>query len=404
MKLLFVLLGLNEESKGGGMYLSLAQEYSSHGHEVTIMAPDNNHRKTYFRTEYGMRVLRVGSWATQGVSNMIKKGIALALLPSFYKKAYKRFLQKEHFDWVIMPTPPITLVSLVEKVKLSSGANFYLILRDIHPHSAASIGLIKNRLFFNYLENCARKGYQIADLIGCMSQGNIDFISSRYPGTKQKLVILYNWLKALDNGSDSSMSIREKFGLKNKFIALFGGNIGRGQRIENIVALADHFQSKNDIVFVVIGKGVEKKRLEQIAQQKGLKNLIFLDFMPQQDYLNFVKSVDLGLITINEKYTVPTCPSKAISYMSMGIPILAMINPNNDYGEMIEKWGVGYAVVGQEKTKTFELFNKLYNDSELRKRMSSSGMNTYKELLTSEKAYTTMIQQLEEYKEWEKRN
>lgn len=394
MKILFLLLEMPEEGKASGMYVDLAEEFVRNGHELTIMAPDNAHSKTYIRTERGMRVLRVDSWQTQGVKNLFKKGVALATMASHYKKAYKKHLRGEKFDWIFMPTPPITLIDFVKKIKTETGAKFYLILRDIHPQSVQSIGLLKFKWQYNYLAKRAKKGYEIADKIGCMSQGNIDFIAKNYPDLdKSKLVLLYNWLKN-EPTEDLHEDIRAKYGYDDKFVTLFGGTIGLGQRIENIVTLAEHYLWNPKIVFLIIGKGVEKDRLERIAKERNLKNIHFMGFMPQKDYLEFVKSVDLGLITINENYAVPTCPSKAVSYMSMGIPVFAMINPNSDYGQWIEDAGAGYWTVGSDKDRAFKLFNQLYEDAELRKRMSQAGRTYYLENLTEKAAYNTMISQM----------
>lgn len=395
MKILFLMLELAPDGKGGGMYANLAEEFAKQGHSVTVMAPDVNHAKTFMCNERGFRVLRVGSMATQGVKNMIKKGVALALLPHSYKSAYKKFLKNEKFDWILMPTPPITLSNFVGYVKKMSGANFYLILRDIHPQSIASIGLLKFKWMYRYLDRKARCGYANADLIGCMSPGNIEFVASQYPDLdKSKLVLLYNWLEAPALG-DSSGDIRSKFGLSGKFVALFGGTIGYGQRIENIVFLAEHYKSNENVVFLIIGKGVEMVRLKSIAKEKGLGNIRFIDFMPQQDYLNFVRSVDVGLVTINEKYRVPTCPSKAVAYMSLGVPVFAMINPNSDYGQVIENAGAGYWTVGSDKDRTVALFDKMIADVYLRKRMGECGLEFYAKNCTPQVAYSTIMHQME---------
>lgn len=394
MKILFVLLGLPAENKDGGMYGNLAEQFYKNGHEVTLIAPDETHAKTYMGVERGIRVVRVASKETQGVANMFKKGVALATLPYYFKKAYKKYLSKEHFDWILMPTPPITLSGFVKYVKKRTGAKFYLILRDIHPQSVWSIGLLHNKLEYKFLDNKARTGYQTADIIGCMSQGNIDFIKNQYPGMKMgEGVLLYNWVTEPPQ-TDPDPTLRPRLGLDGKFVALFGGNLGMGQRIENIVFLAEHYIEKQDIVFLIIAKGVEKDRLQRIAEEKSLMNIRFMDFMPQKDYLNLTKSVDLGLVSINENYRVPTCPSKAVSYMAAGVPVFAMINPGSDYGQVIEDCGAGYWTVGSDKEHTIELFNKIYQDAELRKKMSQAGRTFYQENCTVEAAYNTMISQM----------
>lgn len=390
------MLGLPQEGIEGDMYGALAEKFYQDGHDVTIMAPDVKHTKTFFGIEHGMRVLRVGSKKTQGVANMFKKGIALATLPIYYKSAYRKHLSKEKFDWILMPTPPITLSAFANYVKKKSGAKFYLILRDIHPQSIWSIGLLHNKIEYLFLDKKAKTGYKTANLIGCMSQGNIDFIKRQYPNMQMgKLVLLYNWVTQPKQTAIDS-TLKKRLGLEGKFVALFGGNLGKGQRIENIVFLAEHYIDNNDIVFLIIAKGVEKDRLQMIAEKESLTNIRFMDYMPQVDYLNLIKLIDLGLVSINENYKVPTCPSKAVSYMASGVPVFAMINPDNDYGQIIENAGAGYWVVGSDKERTIELFDKLYSLSELRQRMSKSGRQFYEEYCSVEMVYKTMVEQMKE--------
>ena len=396
MKLLFLMLDMPREGRENDMYGTLAEEFFRNGHLVTIMAPDVNHEKSYLNSEYGIRVLRVGSKETQGVPNLIKKGIALATLSHFFKSAYNKYLSNEKFDWLLMPTPPITLSGFADYVKRKTGARFYLILRDIHPQSIWSIGLLHNKLEYKYLDAKAKMGYRSADLIGCMSQGNIDFIKEQYRGMKMgKLVLLYNWVKE-PPVTQMDPSLRTRLGLNDKFVALFGGNLGRGQRIENIVYLAEHFLHNPNILFLIIAKGVENDRLKKIAANKSLTNIRFMDYMPQADYLNLTKSVDLGIVSINENYRVPTCPSKAVSYMASGVPVFAMINPDNDYGQVIEDCGAGFWAIGSDKRRVIELFDKMVSNCDLRKKMSHAGFDFYNKNCTPVVAYNTMILQMQE--------
>ena len=396
MKVLFVLLQLSDDLSSGGMYLDLIEEFRDHGHDVTIVAPCNKGRKSGVSCDCGFRILRVESLPTQDVRNMIKKGVALAMLPLYYKKAYEKHLIEEKFDWIFMPTPPITLSSFIRFIKRRSGAGFYLILRDIHPQSAWSIGLIKYRWMFRYLDRKARIGYNAADVIGCMSKANISYVENLYPGLKiGRLELLYNWQKYAER-SDLNDEVREKYGLSGKILALFGGTIGMGQRVENIVSLASHSRNNKNLVFVIIGKGVAKDRLSRLVSENNLNNVLILDFMPRNDYLSFVNSVDIGLISINENYKVPTCPSKAVSYMALGIPIFAMINEGNDYGSIIENdAGAGYCTEGGNSID-FEKFDRMVADEELRLRMGANGYLFYKQYLTSEVAYNSIMRQISE--------
>lgn len=396
MNILFPLLFFPRELKSSRMYMDLALEFVKNGHHVTVIAGTS--LPTTFNEEFGMKVLRVKSKPILHVKNMIKKGIGMATLPYYFKKAYNKYLKNEKFDWIVMPTPPITLIDFVEYVKKRTGAKFYMILRDIHPQSSASLGEIRSKWMYNYLYRRSDMGYRLADVVGCMSQANIDFIQKEHQiPASTHCRVLYNWMSYQPYVEEDFSDLREKYNFKGKYLVLFGGNIGQGQRVENIADLAKHYLPNEDIVFVIIGKGIKKDYLQQLAQEQELKNILFLNYMPREDYLRFVKSADLGLISINEKNAAPTCPSKALSYMSLKIPMLAMINSNNDYGQIIEEQAkAGYWAVGSDKERVYALFDKLYANPELRKQMGENGYRFYCEHLTSEKVFEEMIKQMKE--------
>lgn len=396
MKILFTLLRLPRNLKSGGMYMDMAREFVKNGHDITVITRTSY--ESSLQNEFGMRVIRVHCQPITQVKNMVKKGVRMALLPFHFNQAYNKYLKGEKFDWIVMPTPPITLIDFVKKVKKMTGAKFYMILRDIHPQSSASLGEIKSQWMINYLYRRSDLGYQLADVVGCMSQANIDFIQKEHqiPSTT-KCTVLYNWMNYQPYVEEGFADLREKYSLQGKYLVLFGGNIGQGQRVENIADLAKHYLSNDNIVFVIIGKGIRKDYLQQLARKQGLTNMLFLDFMPREDYLRFVKSADLGLISIHENNAAPTCPSKAVSYMALKIPMLAMINSNNDYGQIVEEQAkAGYWAVGSDKERVYALFDKLYANPDLRKQMSENGYRFYCDYLTTEKVYAEMIKQMTE--------
>ena len=66
--------------------------------------------------------------------------------------------------------------------------------------------------------------------------------------------------------------------------------------------------------------------------------------------------------------------------------------------EIIEKAGAGYWAIGNDKDSVYTLFDKMCNDVTLRKKMGENGYNFYLENLTSEIAYNTIINQINEAK------
>ncbi len=320
------------------------------------------------------------------------------MLPYQFQAAIKKNFGNKQFDLIIVPTPPITFEGVVKHFKKKWGSSVYLILRDIFPQNARDLGMIKNKLIFNYFRKKEKSLYQVSDEIGCMSPGNINYIKKHDPQVADsKLHFLPNWQKALPYG-ELDPSIKEKYGFKDKYLVIFGGNIGEPQKIENIISLASAYTHKQDIVFVVIGKGTRSNTLKELVKAKNLKNLVMMDFIARDDYQELVKNADVGLISLSEKFTIPNIPSKTLSYYNAKIPVLAAVDANTDYGQMLEETNTGlWSVTGDLETYK-KNFNTLYNDKELRLKMGQNGYDFMMTHLTSDGAFQTIMDRVAKHK------
>jgi hypothetical protein len=391
MKVLFLMLDLPSDSNSSNLYLDLAVEFYSNGHDVYIIAPAIPNQKSGIYYEHGIRVLRVSTLQQKGVRSILKKGLAQLLLPYQYRKAYKTYLNKSEFDLILMPTPPITLTKLVLYIKKKTNAFFYLMLRDIYPQGAADIGLVKFQFIYNYLRKLEILTYKNADIIGCMSQGNIDYITKNNSYIKtEKLKLLPNWQKEV-NFSNLGLDVRRKYNIENKFIVLFGGTIGYAQKVDNIVILAERYRENQQIVFFVIGNGVMKQYLKNKINEKRLENVVFMDGLPRDEYMNFVKTSNLGLITIDERFTVPTIPSKTTSYLCLKLPVLAVIDKHTDYGKILDEAGAGLWSIGGDNKKLFSNFDRFYQDESFRLQCGENGYKYFINHLTSKIAYENVM-------------
>ena len=385
------MLHLPSDPNSSNLYLDLALEFHNQKHEVYIIAPALSSQNTNICREREINVLRVKALKQLGVKSVLRKGIAQLLLPYQYKYAYLKYLKNEPFDLILMPTPPITLINVALFLKKKTNAKLYLILRDIYPQGAADLGLIKFKFIYSFLKYIEKKTYKNADFIGCMSPGNIDYILKFNPNlSENKLVLLPNWQKENFHNS-STLNIREKYNLEHKYLVLFGGAIGYAQKVENIILLAKNYKSNNQIVFLIIGDGVKKKYLVELAAEAELQNIIFMESLPRDEYLTFVETSDIGLITIDERFTVPTIPSKTTSYMCSNLPILAIIDAHTDYGKILDEAKAGLWSVNGNNKKLFENFDFLYNNPDQRVKMGKNGFEYYLNHLTSEKAYLNIM-------------
>lgn len=394
MKILFLTISMPNLSGSSSMYAALINELARNGHEVCVVAPVQQSEKTELVTERpNVRLLKVKSLPLFGV-NLVRKGIANVLLPVIYQRAIDKHLKGEKFDLIITPTPPITLANVVARMKKRCKAKTYLILRDIFPQNAVDLGFMKKwwPLYWHFRRQ-EKKLYRVCDKIGCMSQGNIDYIRKHNPEVPaEKLHILENFQTVEPLAEQAPEDLKAKYGVGGKFVVIFGGNMGVPQKLENVLALAQACERDYpDVAFLLVGKGVQQARIRKLIETMKLGNVVLRDFVPYQDYQKLVAQCDVGLISLNERFTIPNIPSKTLSYFNLKIPVLASLDAATDYGQILEKVGAGFWSLAGDVATFKANFDKLYGDAELRKRMGENGRRYLETHMSDKVAYQTLM-------------
>ena len=388
MRVLFLMISYPDASLNTNMYTDLTNEFSRNGHDVYVAAPNNC--STKINNEEGIKVLRIKTLPLFNTS-IIRKGIANVLLPYQYKRAIIKHFKNIRFDLVVTTTPPITFIKAADFLKKKDRSKIYLILRDIFPQNAKDLGLIRNAFVFNYFRAKEKQLYHLADSIGCMSQKNIDFVYAHNPEVNlNKLHLLPNWTR-VNETAGNSVGIKSKYDLKDKFVAIFGGNFGIPQKIEFLIDVAEKIREKKEILFLLIGEGTEKSKIQKKVLDKNLENVRILDQLPRDEYLELLKDCDVGLVNLSDKFTIPNIPSRTLSYWYVKLPVLAAVDKNTDYSDLLRKCNGGlWSVTGDTDEYIANLLS-LYNNPEKRKQMGINGYNYLISELNTESAYKTIL-------------
>lgn len=397
MKILYLGLGFPDMDSSQNMFTELVQEFHRNGHHIDVVAPVREEHRKGLQIEAGINVIRVPTMKLFNVG-LLQKGIANVLLPFQYKKALKKSGVALNYDVVIMPTPPITLTILAKWFKKNYGSRIYVILRDIFPQNAVDLSIMsKGSLVYKYFRKKEKDLYRIADTMGCMSQGNIDYLLKHNPEIPpKKLHLLPNWRSLLSNLDKVDIElIKEQFNLKGKFVVFFGGNMGKPQKLENIVALAHACQDIENLIFFLVGDGNERKHLESLVKNAELENIILHEQVTALDYHRLLQAADVGLISLSESFTIPNIPSKTTSYFNAKKPILASIDTNTDYGKILEESEAGLWCKAGDTHELKKALLYIMEDDNRRKRMGQNGYNFLKNNLLTSMSYNRIIAQID---------
>jgi len=397
MKIIFLALSNIDSIEDGSIYTDLLRFFRDDGHDVTLVTPYERrfHKKTAFFMKQGIRFLHVKVGNIQQ-TNRYEKGYSLLRLERDYLRAIDAHLADELFDLILFTTPPVTLERVVRRLKgRSPEAIAYLLLKDIFPQNAVDLDYLSFRSpIYHFFRRKERRLYQQADRIGCMSAKNVAYLLSenRYLDP-DKIEVCPNTITPQPLEVYDKSFLRKELGLPlGATIYLFGGNLGRPEAIPflcDVLARCDD----PDVFFLILGSGTEYGRLERFIEGNGLRNAKLTRHVPKAEYDNYVRAADVGLILLDHRFTIPNFPSRLLSYMEAGMPVLAATDVHTDLKDVLLDNELGLWCESRDPVAFLSHVRHL-KDAETRSRIGRNARLFLERHYTSDVAVTTILQHL----------
>lgn len=365
MNILFLSLIPIPNINTSGIYSDLLREFHKNGHHVSVVYPSErrNGQKTSIVSNNSVDYLSV--WTLNSTKcNFIEKGISTLLIEKQFKSAIKRYLRDIKFDIVVYATPPITFANVVKYVKKRDNATTYLLLKDIFPQNAVDLGLFKsNSLLHRFFRKKEKQLYKISDYIGCMSPANVKYVLDHNPELPEcRVEINPNSIELSLKEKDikNRYFVLEKYGIpKDKYILIYGGNLGKPQAIPFLIDCIRREADNTDCYFIIVGSGTEFHLLEDFIKSEQPQNLKLFEQLPKQDFDDLVNCCNAGMIFLDSNFTIPNYPSRLLSYMAAGIPVIAATDRNTDIGVFLEKNNIGVWCESVDEEEFHNALNRL---------------------------------------------
>lgn len=160
-----------------------------------------------------------------------------------------------------------------------------------------------------------------------------------------RVTVIHNWAdcSAVRPGLRDNPFAR-RHGLVEKFVVLHAGNIGLSQDLEIVLHAADQLRDRSDIAFVFVGEGAKKKDLQELAQRRDLRNVMFLPFQPRETMDESYATADVALISLKRGLAGVIVPSKLYNVLASGRPCIAAVEDDCEAADIVRTRGCGYVV------------------------------------------------------------
>ena len=170
---------------------------------------------------------------------------------------------------------------------------------------------------------------------------------------------------------DADPELVSSLGLQDKFVVGYIGTMGLAHALDFVVRSIALLDDKS-IHFLFIGDGAEKEKTIQLARERNLQNVTFLDPVPKSEIPRYLSVTDASLAPLKKTDTFKTViPSKIFEAGAMGKPML--LGVDGQARSIVEKYGSGLYFEPENTEDFIDKVKQLAGDTELQKRLGEGG-------------------------------
>lgn len=325
----------------------------------------------------GVHVYRVDGFRFGRASLL---GRALDYL-SFYVLSFIKLLSITcRGDVIVAKTDP-PLISVVAYVAAKlRGAKLVNWLQDVFPEVAVALGVISSKLIsgpVTRLRNLSLRGAEANVVLSermmahVMAQG-VDIGS---------IVTIPNWA----DGSRilpvpaSENSLRREWGLENKFVVGYSGNMGRAHEFDTLIRGIKRLRSLDNICFLFIGGGAGKALIERQVEEARLDSCLFKPYQPRDSLSKSLSVPDIHIVSLQPSLEGMIFPSKIYGIMAAARPVIFIGDSNGDVAKLVGSINCGLSIAVGDDSGLAEAIVKMYGERPIAYTLGVNGRKVFEE-------------------------
>ena len=376
----------------------LATDLASRGHDVHVITSrqlyeDSQAGLPSQETLRGVRVHRVTT-THFGRSKLIGRAVDYL---SFYATAWRTLLEVTRPGDVLVAMTDPPLISLIA-LQVANRQRAYLVnwLQDIYPEVAVALNvpLLKGPIV-NIIAHQRDRSLEKAEANVVIGGYMADKVASRGI-SRDRIHVISNWCEnEIIPVAPSENPLRREWGLENKFVVGYCGNLGRAHEFDTILVAAERLRGNSDIVFMCYGGGYLMDRLAQCVQERGLANFKFMGYRDRA-VLKFALGVpDVHWISLRPEVEGLIVPSKFYGIAAAGRPVIAICTNDGEIARIVKQYQCGCVVEPGNVGALVDLILQLLADAALRAEMGQRARAVLEAHFSSREALARWRQLLE---------
>ena len=380
-----LMLGINywPEPTGIAVFNTGRCEYmAARGHDTTMCTGfpyyprwqvDDAYRGRLVADEArnGVRILRSWLYVPRQVT-------ALRRIPheaSFVASSCLRALAGRRPDVLLTVSPPLGLALSAVLLSRIWGVPYVFHVPDLQPDAAVDLGMLPSGPMVKALYGVERLAYRKAAMVSTLThamQGRI--VAKGIP--EERVALSPDWVEPdlfqlpLAGGGTRA---RRQLGLEGRFLVVHVGNMGVKQGLEVVLDAAQRTRDWPDVAYVLVGDGAVRRSLEERAAAARLDTVRILPLQPEPVFRDLLAGADLTLVTQQAVVADIVFPSKVLTLLAAGRPVIASLNPTSEVARVVAEAGAGVVTPAGDGAALAGAVRALRADPDTRREMGERG-------------------------------
>lgn len=373
-----------------GMHMTeLARRLRRHGWKITVycaqpsyMIDDDKQKVDPVMTHQGITIKRMPTVGDQRESLLSRLALALTYLLSTVRALIR---DRNQYDGLLVTTNPPFIGLAGWVLSKVYGQPYVQLVYDVYPDIAVRLGVVDRENPVAYLwERMTQLMLNGAAATVVIGRDMAEVI-------RRKLA-RQNWgnVHLIPNWSDETVvepiprsenPFRQKYEVGDRLLVQYAGRHGKTHNLEPLMGAAERLKEE-PVLFQFIGEGDKKEKLQRMARERALDNVMFLPYQPMGELDTVLAAADVAVVCLESQFTGLSVPSKTYGIMASGTPILGFLDKESEIGKTIQENGCGFVLEDPSEEQVAEHIRVLLEATDKREEMGTAGRKAY------EKDYT----------------
>lgn len=344
-------------------------------------------QKFYFEEHNGVKIVRVRVPEFDKTNKLSR----IKNISSYFVNSILATFKVGKQDLVYSISQPPILGGILGVIgKVIKRAKYVYNIQDFNPEQVDVVGFSKSQKIIKLAKAFDKLSCKCSDCVIVVGRDMQQTLEQRFKGKKvPNNAVINNWINEeeiypLASEHERVQQFKEQYGLQDKFVIMYSGNIGLYYDLENIIKVIGEFKEREDVVFAFVGDGTVKKEIEEYSIQKQLSNVIFIPYQKKEDLIYSLNAAHVHLVTNQKGIKGVSVPSKVYGVMATGKAILGVLEKGSEAELLISNSQCGITVEPQDYDSIKQAIEQLINQKDEIRLMGLKGRHYLEKYLTKD--------------------